>query len=106
MALLDLVGELTGTLPGLSPILAGTYINRALRSVYDERLWSFLSADGVLVCPGQLTTGTAAITFNTATVTCDAAASASLQDQITGAALPGILNLQFRPTSVAPAASQ
>ncbi len=36
MALLDLVGELTGTLPGLSPILAQTYINRALKSVYDK----------------------------------------------------------------------
>lgn len=106
MALLDLVGELTGTLPGLSPILAQTYINRALKSVYDERLWSFLGTDGVLICPGQLNAGTAAVTFNSATVTFDATASAALQDQITGAALPGILSLQFRPAATAPAASQ
>lgn len=97
MALLDLVGELTGTLPGLSPILAQTYINRALRSVYNERLWSFLMTDGVLICPGEIITGTVATVQFTTTVTFDAAASAALQDQITGAVEPGILNLQFRP---------
>ncbi len=106
MALLDLVGELTGTLPGLSPILAQTYINRALRSIYDERLWSFLVTDGVLVCPGQIITGTAALVQFTNTVTFDAAASAALQDQITGALEPGLLSLQFRPQSTAPVASQ
>jgi hypothetical protein len=106
VALLDLVGELTGTLPGLSPILAQTYLNRALRAVYDERLWSFLVTDGVLICPGQINVGTAAVTQGLTTVTADAAASAALQDQITGAALPGILSLQFRPTATPPAASQ
>ena len=99
MALLDLVGELTSTLPGLSPILASTYINRALKSVYDERLWSFLTTDGVLICPGQIITGTAATVQFTTTVTFDAAASAALQAQITGATEPGLLNLQFRPAA-------
>ncbi len=97
MALLDLVGELTGTLPGLSPILAQTYINRTLRSVYDERLWSFLMVDGVLICPGQIIAGTVATVQFTTTVTFDAAASAALQAQILGTTEPGILNLQFRP---------
>ena len=106
MALLDLVGELTGTLPGLSPILAQTYINRALSSVYNERLWSFLVTDGVLVCPGEIITGTVATVQFTDTVTFDAAASAALQAQILGTVEPGILSLQFRPDATEPAASQ
>lgn len=101
MALLDLVGELTGSLPGLSPILAQTYINRALKSVYDERLWSFLTTDGILICPGEIITGTVAQVQYQNTVTFDAAASAALQDQITGATEPGMLNLQFRPQGAA-----
>ena len=57
--LLDLTSELTGTLPGLSSILAETYVNRALREIYNERSWSFLVTDGVLVLPGQITAGLA-----------------------------------------------
>ncbi len=107
MALLDLVGELTGSLPGLSPILASTYINRSLRGVYDERLWSFLTTDGILICPGEIITGRVSQVQFQNTVTFDAAASAALQDQITGATEPGLLNLQFRAqTTDTNAASQ
>ena len=60
----------------------------------------------MLVCPGEIITGTVATVQFTNTVTFDAAASAALQDQITGAVEPGILNLQFRPAATAPAASQ
>lgn len=102
MALLDLVGELTGMFQGLSPLLARTYVNRALADIYGERTWSFLVADGVLVCPGQLNTGTVAITQYSEQVTLDATASAAVQDQITGAAEPGILQLQIRFTSSPP----
>jgi len=106
MALLDLEAELAGTLPGLSPLLARKYINRALETIYGERLWSFLLTDGVLVCPAQILVGTVAITQYSNTITFDAVASAALQDQITGAAAPGILQLQIRFTAAPPAAAQ
>lgn len=103
MALLDMTAELTGMLPGLSPLLAEKYIQRATTKVYQERLWSFLTTDGVVVCPTVVTNGSASITQYSATVTLDATASAALQNQITGAAEPGILYLQMRfgtsPTS-------
>ena len=103
-ALLDLVGELTGMLPGLAPPLAETYLNRALEGIYAERNWSFLVTDGVLVCPAQIVTGTAAITQYSDSVTLDATASAAVQDQITGAAEPGLLQLQIRFSATTPAA--
>lgn len=96
MALLDMVAELTGVIQGLSPFLAETYINRALTDIYRERLWSFLVTDGAVVCPTAITTGTVNLTQYSATVTLDSAASAALQTQITGAAEPGILQLQMR----------
>lgn len=96
MAFLDLIAELTGTLPGLSPILAETYINRALTGIYDERNWSFFVTDGVLICPAVITNGAVAITQYAATITLDATASAAVQAQVTGTALPGILQLQIR----------
>lgn len=105
-ALLDLVSELSGTLPGLSPLLATKYINRALTHIYTERTWSFLLTDGVLVCPAQITAGTAAITQYSPTVTLNAAASAAVQTQVLGTAEPGIQQLQIRFTLTAPAASQ
>ena len=77
MSFLDLASELAGTLPGLSPILAQTYIKRAWKDVQDERRWSFLMVDGVVVCPVQITAGTVAIVQYTATVTLDATASAA-----------------------------
>lgn len=96
MAFVNLVAELTGMLPGLSPLLAETYINRAWKDIRTARQWSFFVTDGVLVCPQVITDGTASITYNSASVTLDTDASAAVQDQITGAALPGILQLQIR----------
>lgn len=106
MALLNLVGELTGMLPGLPPQLARTYLNRGLTDIYDERLWSFLVTDGLVVCPTQITTGTAAIVQYTNTVTLDAAASAAVTPQLAGGAIPGIANLSIRFGATSPAAGQ
>lgn len=107
MALLDLTAELAGTLPGLSPILAQTYINRALTGIYGERLWSFLVTDGIVICPAVIATGTAAITQYVNTVTLNAAASAAVAAQLDGGGgLPGIRYLQIRFSSTPPAASQ
>ena len=93
MSFQSLSNELSGTLPGLSPILADTYINRAWRDVRDARLWSFLQTDGSIVCPTQITTGTIAITMFSDAVTCDAAASAAL---VAVVANPGLTKMQIR----------
>lgn len=105
MSLVDLTSELAGVLPGLSPILAQTYVNRALKKIYGERLWSFLVTDAVVVCPAVISAGTVAITQYSQTITFDATASAALQAQIAGTAAPGILRLQIRFSSTPPAAS-
>ncbi len=107
MALLDLTSELVGVLPGLSPMLAETYINRALTHIYGERLWSFLETDAAVICPVAIAAGSAAIVQYTNTVTLDAVASAAIATQLdSGGALPGIRSLQIRFSATPPAASQ
>jgi len=96
MALLDMVSELTGVLPGLSPMLAQKYVNRALVDVYNKRRWSFLVTDGVLVCPTQIVNGSASITQYTNTVTLDATGSAAIASQLVFGAVPGIQQMQIR----------
>jgi len=96
MAYLDLVAELTGMLPGLSPLLAQKYINRAWEEIRDARLWSFLTVEAAVVCPIVETTGAAAIVQYTDTVTLDAAASAVLLAQTLPTAVPGLTNMAIR----------
>lgn len=96
MAYLNMVGELTGTIPGLSPFLAQKYLNRALRDIYNERTWSFLTTDGLVVCPTTVTSGTVAFTQYDYQVTLDTDASAAIASQLLTGAVPGILNLQMR----------
>lgn len=95
-----MTNELTGTLPGLSPLLAQIYINRAYKEILAKRAWSFLVTDGVVVCPTQITTGTVALTQYQTTITLDAAASAAIAAQLIAGAVPGILNFQIRFGSV------
>jgi hypothetical protein len=75
MAFADLAAELTGMLPGLSPFLAETFINRAWRAIRDARTWGFLVEEGVAICPAQITTSTVAITQYSQTVVCSVAAT-------------------------------
>ncbi len=106
MALLDMIAELTGTLPGYSPFLASKHLNRAYREILDARNWSFLVADGFLILPAQVVAGTASITQFSATVTMDATASAALLAQTTVGAVPGLTNLQIRFAQTTPGAGQ
>lgn len=78
MAFVDLYSELTGRLPGLSPFLAEKFVQRAWRTVRDERNWSFLQEVCSIYCPTQITAGDVAVTQFSDTVTCDATASAAL----------------------------
>lgn len=95
-ALLNLTGELTGMLPGLSPILAETYVQRAWQDICDQRLWSFLVIDGAVVCPAVITSGLVSYTQYSQTITLDATASAAVAAQAAVGATPGITNLQIR----------
>lgn len=102
---LDLSSELAGYLPGLSPFLADSYINRAWVDVCNRRLWNWLQQDAAIACPAQITAGTVAIVQGTATVTCSAAASAALVAQeATGN--PTVENLQIRFGASSPAVGQ
>jgi hypothetical protein len=108
VAFLDLVSELSGVLPSLSPQLAEKYVNRAWSEIRGARLWSFLVTDGVVVCPAQVTDGAVSYTQYDTTATFDADASAALLAQTVVGATPGLTNLQlrFNPTSTSPATSQ
>lgn len=107
MPFLDLVSELAGTLPGLSPLLAQKYINRAWQQVRSERLWSFLIVDGIVICPTQITTGSAAIIQYTNTATLSVAASAVILPFCGPTpTLPGITNMAIRFGAASPAIGQ
>lgn len=108
MALLDMVAELTGTVPGLSPILAEKYIQRAWEAIRNKRLWAFLSIDAAIVCPAVVQSGSASFTqyADPPLVTLDATASAALLAQTAVGATPGITNLQIRFGATSPAMGQ
>lgn len=91
--LLDLISELSGTIVGLSPLLARRHINRAWSDIRSERRWSFLRTDGFLACPVMITAGTVAVVQFASTVTLDAAASAAFPAD---AATPSPTQLQIR----------
>lgn len=98
----DLASELVGRLSGLSPFLAETFIQRSYRRVREERLWTFLATDGVLVCPAAVSTGTAAVTQFSATVTMSAAATTALNAIPT----PALTALQIRFMGIASTVGQ
>lgn len=93
MAFADLIAEISGAIPGISPLLVSRQINRAWLDIRQERRWSFLQADGVIVCPLMVTAGAVAITQYSPTVTCNAAASAALPAV---GATPDITQMQIR----------
>ncbi len=94
MAFGDLASEITGTIPGISPILAANYVRRAWRDVCAKFDWSFLYEEGAVVCPTQIVAGTVHIIQFTNTVTCSAAASAALLIQ--NASTPTLIQMQMR----------
>ena len=89
----DLSAELSGVLPGLSPLLANNFIQRALRGIYSERNWSFQLAEAGVFCPVQIVAGTASITQFSATVTMSAAATTAWLAVATN---PGYAAMQVR----------
>ncbi len=96
MSYLELSAELAGSLPGLSDFLASSYIQRGYKDILKKRLWSFQTVDASIVCPTQITAGTAAYTqfASPSMVTLDAAATAALTPFLTGT--PRLIQMQIR----------
>lgn len=95
MAYADLASELSGVLPGLSPLLADDYIKRAWRKIRESKLWSFLITDDAVVCPTAFSTGTYAINQYSNIVTASAAASAAFATVSPVILPPQFLQLRF-----------
>lgn len=58
---IDNWNELIGHVPSLSPFLAQRFVNRAWREIRQMKSWSFLLAEGFLIVPDKITTGTVAV---------------------------------------------
>jgi hypothetical protein len=100
VSFLDLASELSGQLPGLPPLLAEQFVNRAWQKVRSSRAWSFLIADATVLCPPILSGLTASIVRYSAQVTCDATLSNILNTHLTYP--PLTLTLQFRVVNPIP----
>lgn len=74
----DLWNELLGHVPSLSPFLAQKFINRAWRDIRQTKQWSFQIAEGFLIVPTVITTGTVTVTQFSTTVTPTASAITAL----------------------------
>lgn len=74
----ELWNELIGHVPSLSPFLAQRFINRAWRDIRQVKSWSFQLAEGFLIVPTTITTGTVTVTQYSTTVTPSAAALTAL----------------------------
>lgn len=94
MSFADLASELAGTVPGLSPVLAETYITRAWQDVCAARLWAFLHREIAIPLPTQVTTGTVTATQFSSSITCNAAATTALTPLLT--ATPPLTRRQIR----------
>ncbi len=78
MASLDIAaGELIGGFPGLDILVARNIINHAWQDIRDEGLWSWLTAEGPLAVPNQVSAGLATVTAGSPLVVGDATAAAA-----------------------------
>lgn len=97
--LIEMAAELTGSIPGLSNLFARKYINQALEELQRDYLWSWNTAQGVLVFPTAVTAGFVATTQFSNQVTFNATAKAALNAANSN---PTIINRQFRVPSSGP----
>lgn len=95
MAYADLAAELAGTIPGLSPILAATYIRRAWRDIRNRKNWAFKTAQASLTLPAAVITGTASVTQGSTAITMSATALTALTPYLTGSLLLTALQIRF-----------
>ena len=89
----QLYSECLGYVPKLSKLLARNLVNRALRDIYQKRLWSSNLRDGQLISPSIITAGTVTVTQYSNAITFDANAIAALN---TLGFNPPVTSCQFR----------
>lgn len=92
MSLETIASRLTGYVTALPKPEAYNLVNEAWKDIRNDRLWSFQLAEDGIASPAVISTGTVTATLGSATVTCDAAASAAL----TGLTNPVVTQRQFR----------
>lgn len=69
--------ELIGGFPGLDILVARNMVNKAWQDIRDEGLWSWLTAEGPLAVPIQVSAGQATVVNGSASVVGDATAAAA-----------------------------
>jgi hypothetical protein len=94
VAFIDYRRELSGTIPELSDILAGTLVNRAYAELRDSRKWSWLVAEDSYFVPGVLQGGLVQVTQFSNQVIADDTADALLTAAVL--ANPPLNTRQFR----------
>ena len=77
MALIDMIGELQGSVSGIDAAQARTLVQEAWADVRRLGGWSFQFGETGFTIPGALSNGTVTLQFGQATVTGDAIASAA-----------------------------
>lgn len=92
MAFVDYYSELMGAIPRMDALNAQNIVNRAWKSILDERTWSFLVGEGVFLAPQIITAGSVTVTQFSNSVTLNATATTAL----TGLGPPLITLRQFR----------
>ena len=84
--------EIVGSVPRIDALNAQNIVNRAWAAIQDERTWSFLIGEGVLLAPQIITSGTVTVTQFNNTVSLDSTANPALNNLNT----PFITSRQFR----------
>lgn len=90
--------ELRAWITDLPPLMAQRLVNRALRTIYSERPWSFLTAETVIHVPAGITSGTVRVTSGSPYVMPDPTAMTALINLTN----PVITHRQFRVTGSGP----
>ena len=90
----QLVGEVTGIIPGYSQFLAGRDMQKSWRDVCDRRTWSFLIGEGGFNAPALIQAGTVSVIQNSNLVVADAVAGPALNAVATST--PPLTQYQFR----------
>lgn len=95
----DMIAELRGAVPKLSPSYLPTLVNRAWRTVRERNSWSFLLFDGQWIAPAQYTGSAVATQQGNAVVTLSVADSTAIAALLPTQPYSLITQRQFRVSS-------
>lgn len=93
--MIELAADLSGQIPGLPNIFARKFINRAMTEVKREKLWTWNTAEGVIITPQIISSGgLVSVTQFSPTITFDATSIMALLPYVL--ANPPLTQRQFR----------